>query len=67
MDKFNNRLKELRTEKEISQVELSKATGYSRSVIGYWEKGTKIPNANAIITLAKYFGVSCDYLLGVID
>lgn len=67
MDNFATRLKELRTEKGLSQVQLSKATGLSRSVIGYWESGKKHPTSTAIITLAKYFGVTADYLLGLSD
>ncbi|MDE6411368.1 MAG: helix-turn-helix domain-containing protein [Clostridia bacterium] len=67
MENFATRLKELRTEKNLSQVQLSKATGLSRSVIGYWESGKKHPTSPAIITLAKYFNVTTDYLLGVTD
>ena len=67
MEKFPERLKELRIEKGLSQEQLSKATGLSRSVIGYWESGKKHPTSPAIIALAKYFGVTTDYLLGVTD
>ncbi|MDE6059742.1 MAG: helix-turn-helix domain-containing protein [Clostridia bacterium] len=67
MDKFMERLKELRTEKGFSQMELAKATGISAGAIGFWETGKRIPNALAIIALAKYFNVSTDYLLGVVD
>ncbi len=67
MESFATRLKELRTEKGLSQEQLSKATGISRSVIGYWENGKKHPSSTAIITLAKYFEVSSDYLLGITD
>ena len=61
------RLKELRVEKELSQMDLAKATGISAGAIGFWETGKRIPNALAIITLAKYFGVTSDYLLGLSD
>ena len=61
------RLKELRLEKELSQMELAKATGISAGAIGFWETGKRIPNALAVITLAKYFGVTSDYLLGLSD
>lgn len=67
MKDFATRLKELRIEKELSQVQLAKETGLSRSVIGYWESGKKHPTSTAIIILAKYFGVTTDYLLGVSD
>ena len=67
MEKFIERLKELRVEKGLTQTELSKATGLSQSALALWENGQRIPNALAIIALAKYFGVSADYLLGLTD
>ena len=67
MENFNERLKELRIEKGISQTQLAKETGLSRSVIGYWESGKKLPNSYAIIKLSAYFGVTTDFLLGVTD
>ncbi|MCI8487524.1 MAG: helix-turn-helix transcriptional regulator [Clostridia bacterium] len=67
MEKFIERLKELRMEKELSQMELAKLTGLSRSAIGFYESGQREPGAKAIITLARFFNVSTDYLLGVAD
>ena len=67
MQIFTERLKELRTDKGLSQVQLAKETGLGKSAIGFWEKGQRIPNALAVITLAKYFNVTTDYLLGLID
>ena len=63
MDKFFERLKELRIEKKISQAQLAADTGLTISAISKWEQGQRIPSAMAIITLAKY----TDYLLGVTD
>ena len=65
MKKFAERLKELRSEKELSQAQLAKATGLSHTAIVYWETEQRVPNANAIIILAEFFGVTTDYLLGV--
>jgi len=67
MEKFAERLKELRTEKDLSQEQLAKATGLSRSALNYWENQQRVPNANAVIILSRYFGVSTDYLLGEVD
>lgn len=61
------RLKELRLEKNLSQAKLAKATNLSQSSITYWETGQRIPNAKAIIILARFFDVSTDYLLGEKD
>ncbi len=67
MKKFSERLKELRTEKKLSQMQLAKETGLSAGAIGFWETEQRVPNALAVITLANYFGVTTDYLLGLKD
>ena len=67
MEKFSERLKELRTEKGITQDMLAQATGLSQSALANWENGKRSPTATAIITLAKYFNVTTDYLLGMTD
>ncbi|MGN1060308.1 MAG: helix-turn-helix domain-containing protein [Candidatus Coproplasma sp.] len=64
---IGERIKELRAEKNLSQMELSKATGLSQSAIARWELNKSEPTATAIIILAKYFGESADYLLGLKD
>ncbi len=67
MEEFVERLKDLRIECGLSQQQLADETKLSRSAISYWERGIKIPSAQAIITLARYFGVTTDYLLGESD
>ena len=62
--KFHERIKELRINKGISQMDLAKATGISQSAIAKWELGRTEPTASAIVMLAKFFGESTDYLLG---
>lgn len=63
MNIFGIKLKELRLEKGLSQKALSIAIHYSQSVICDWENGKAEPSATAIVTVANYFKVSCDYLL----
>lgn len=60
-----NRLKELRIEKGISQQKLASDIGVTQKAIDFWERGTNEPKASYIIKLAKYFGVTADYLLGI--
>ena len=67
MKVFAERLRELRTEKGLSQRGLAKETSLSPSAIKKWEDESRVPNAEAVVTLAKYFSVSADYLLGLID
>ncbi|MCH5146814.1 MAG: helix-turn-helix transcriptional regulator [Clostridiales bacterium] len=64
---FSDRLKELRTGANLSQMELSLKTGISQSAIAKWELGKTEPSSSAIVTLAKFFGESADYLLGLKD
>ncbi len=49
----------------MSLMDLAKATGLSHSALVYWENARRVPNANAVIVLAKFFGVTTDYLLGI--
>ena len=67
MDKFTTRLKELRIDKGLSQADLAVATGLTQGAITYWETGLRVPNAKAIIILARFFEVTTDYLLGEKD
>lgn len=61
---IQERIKELRQEKSLSQANVAKAIGVSQKAIDYWERGINEPKASYIIALADFFGVSCDYLLG---
>jgi len=65
--KFQERLKELRKQSGLSQMGLSEATGLSQSAIAKWELGKTEPTATAIVTLARFFGETTDYLLGESD
>ena len=64
---FKNRLKELRTAKGLSQMQLAKLLDISQSAIAKWELGKTEPTASAIIALAEYFNETTDYILGLID
>ncbi len=64
---FNERLKELRIEKDLSQTELAKELNVSQRSISSWETGFRQPDFETLEQLAKYFGVTTDYLLGLSD
>ncbi|MBQ9103895.1 MAG: helix-turn-helix transcriptional regulator [Clostridia bacterium] len=61
---FKNRLRELRIEKNVSQVEIAKLLNMSKMAISHWEKGNSEPCIEQLKILAKYFDVSVDYLIG---
>ena len=58
---FCERLKELRIEKGVGQIELAKELGVSKGIISLLENGLREPKLSNLITLAKYFEVSTDY------
>ena len=66
-NKFPERLKELREDKELSQLGLAKELNISDACINRWEKGLRIPNIESIIILCNYFGCTADYLIGLED
>ena len=61
---FGERLKELRTEKDLSCRELGKEIGVSGSSIVRWEGGQNVILAELLVKLADFFNVSTDFLLG---
>lgn len=65
--KFGEKLKELRYEKQIGQVELSMEIGVSKGIISLWENGQREPKLSNLVALAKYFKVTIDYLVGLED
>lgn len=62
--KFKDILKSLRTEKGLSQTDLAKITGLTRSAIGMYEVGKREPNFETLEILADFFNVDMNTLLG---
>ena len=64
MVEFKDRLKELRVEKKVSQVDLAKVVNMSKMAISHWESGHSEPSIAQLKELSKFFAVSVDYLIG---
>ncbi len=64
---FRERLKELREERGIGQVELAKAINVSKGIISLWENGLREPKLSNLVALAKYFKISLNFLAGLED
>ncbi len=64
-DNFGERLKSLRTEKGLGQIALAKSLGVGKSVISLWEQNKCEPTLGNLVAMAKFFGVSVDYLAGL--
>ena len=59
------KIKTIREQFGITQSELARKLGLTRSSINGWEMGLSVPSTQYIVELAKLFNVSTDYLLGV--
>lgn len=64
MPKFNERLKVLRTERDLSQQALANMIKISKSSINMYERGEREPSLEMLENLADFFNVDLDYLLG---
>ncbi len=64
MAAFSERLKELRTARGLSQVELSKCLGISKGAINNYEHSVREPKFEMLEAIADFFNVDMDYLLG---
>ena len=64
---IGNKIKTLREKKGLTQLELSKDLNVVRQTVAQWENQERDLKTGAIISLAKYFNVSADYLLGLTE
>lgn len=60
-----DRIKQVRERNKMTQTELAKRIGITRSGVNAWEMGISVPSTQYIVELAQMFNVSTDYLLGV--
>lgn len=64
---FSDRLAGLLVEKNITQKELAMNCGLSTQCVSALITGRNNPTGSTVATLAQFFGVSADYLLGLVD
>ena len=65
---LQERLKQARNEKKISQQELAKLVGVHYTNIGRYERGEAVPSAHVLNKLAQSLDVTPDYLInGTLD
>lgn len=65
MDVFAQRLRELRQEKGLSMKQLAKEIGTTDAAISNWENEINEPKISYLKSIAIFFSVSTDYLLGL--
>lgn len=66
IDRLEN-LKNIREERNVTQIKLAVDLGVSQELISRYELGYSFPQPNMLIRLADYFNCSIDYLLGRTD
>ena len=64
---FADRLKFLREENKLTQLELAQKFNITSQTISQYERGLRTPDFTLLDNLANYFEVSADYLLGRTD
>lgn len=64
---LGQRLKELREEKGFTQKQLAQTLGINSVTYLHYEKEQREPPLSLLADIAKFYGVSVDYLLGLSD
>lgn len=60
---FNEKLQQLRKQKNLTQEQLAEQLFVSRTAISKWESGKGYPNIESLKNISKFFSVSIDELL----
>lgn len=63
--KFGDKIKQLREEKNLSRDEFAKIMGVTYHAMSKYETNERQPDYDLLKNIAKYFGVTTDYLLGI--
>lgn len=64
---FSERLKNLRKQAHLTQVDVAEKLGISQPAYASWERGVKKPTQENLIKIAQILNVSVDYLVGNSD
>ena len=64
---YTKRLKDLREDKDLRQLDIAQILNISKQAYGYYESGKRKLQIDDLITLSKFYKVSTDYILGLTD
>ena len=64
---LGEKIKELRTDRNLTQAQLANIIGVSQKAIDYWERNINEPKAGYIISLVKFFEITFDEFLSDIQ
>ena len=59
---LGKKLKKLRKERHLTQQQVADALGFSRSIYSQYERDEREPSTKRLISLARFYRVSIDYL-----
>ena len=60
---WNDKLKELREDHDLTQNQMAKIIGITQRTVSYYEKGERMLPPEIIIKYANFFNVTTDYIL----
>lgn len=60
---MKNRLRQLRKDKNLTQIALQMQTGIEQALLSKFETGERIPPTETLLVLANFYNVSIDYIL----
>lgn len=64
-EEIGKRLLDARQKKDLSQQQVADRIGTTRNTISRYEQGVREPSCAVIVSLARIYGVSADYILGL--
>lgn len=64
---MNNRLRDLREDRDLTQMQMAKILNMSQTGYSKYETGENDIPTDVLVQLAIYFGTSVDYILGITD
>ena len=62
---FAERVKELMTDKKASQKDLARSANITEAAVSQYLNSDRVPRMDVVVSFARFFGVSADYLLGL--
>lgn len=67
MSKFTQRIREYREMKGVSQLQMCRDLGLTKSVVSMWETGVREPSLEMLVKIIKYLDADANYILGIVD
>ncbi len=65
MKHYNDRMRDLREERKLTQKQISDVLGIRQQVYSKYELGVRSLPLEHLIKLCKYYGASADWILGL--